>query len=277
MHRSRFLRTLAAGLVSLGLALTAAPAPAKPARTLVLATTTSTQDSGLLDVLLPIFEKQTHIQVKTIAVGSGEALGMGRRGDADVLLVHSKAAEDLFMAEGQGAERFDVMYNDFVLMGPAADPARVRGRSAAEAFRRIAAAATPFVSRGDQSGTHMRELALWRDAGVDPAGRVWYVSAGQGMGETARIASEKRAYALIDRGTYLALSARLDLPVLCEGSPDLLNTYRVIVVSPVKHPRTHVREARAFAKWLVSPPVQKQIGEFGRAKFGRSLFVPDAK
>ena len=248
-----------------------------PARKLVLATTTSTQDTGLLDVLLPAFEKQTRIQVKAIAVGSGEALAMGRRGDADVLLVHSKAAEDAFMAEGHGAARFDVMHNDFVLMGPAADPAHVRGADAVEAFRRIAAAAAPFVSRGDQSGTHMKELALWKKAGVEPAGQAWYVSAGQGMGETARIASEKQAYALIDRGTCLAMAAGLDLPVLSEGSADLLNTYRVIVVDPAKHPQAHVREARTFAKWLVSPETQKRIGEFGRAKYGRSLFVPDAK
>ena len=275
---SRIRRCVFLPAVLACLALAAAPALAKPAaRSLILATTTSTQDTGLLDVLLPAFEKQTHIRVKAIAVGSGEALAMGRRGDADVLLVHSKAAEDGFMAEGQGAGRLDVMYNDFVLMGPPADPARIRGADAVEAFRRIAASAAPFVSRGEQSGTHVKELGLWKKAGVDPAGQAWYVSAGQGMGETARIASEKRAYALIDRGTWLALAARLDLPVLCEGGADLLNTYRVIVVSPAKHPRTHVREAWGFAKWLVSPRTQKLIGEFGREKYGRSLFVPDAK
>ena len=248
-----------------------------PPLPLVLATTTSTQDTGLLDALLPAFEQQTRIQVKVIAVGSGEALAMGRRGDADVLLVHSKAAEDVFMAEGHGCARLDVMHNDFVLMGPAGDPARVRGADAVEAFKRIAAAAAPFVSRGDGSGTHVKEQGLWKQAGVDPQGQAWYVSAGQGMGETARIASEKQAYALIDRGTYLALAARLDLPVLCEGSPDLLNTYRVIVVDPAKHPQVHVREAWTFAKWLVSPKTQKRIGEFGVARYGRPLFVPDAK
>jgi tungstate transport system substrate-binding protein len=247
------------------------------AESVVLATTTSTQDTGLLDALLPPFEKQTRIQVKVIAVGSGEALAMGRRGDADVLLVHSKSAEDVFMAEGHGFARFDVMHNDFVLMGPAGDPARVRGADAVEAFRRIAAAAAPFVSRGDRSGTHVKEQGLWKQAGVEPQGQAWYVSAGQGMGETARIASEKQAYALIDRGTYLALAARLDLPVLCEGSPELLNSYRVIVVDPAKHPQAHVREAWAFAKWLVSRKTQKRIGEFGVAKYGRPLFVPDAK
>ena len=273
------IRRLVAFLAPLAcLTFAAAPAPAKPAApTLVLATTTSTQDTGLLDALLPAFEKQTHIQVKVIAVGSGEALAMGRRGDADVLLVHSKAAEDVFMAEGHGFARFDVMHNDFVLMGPAADPAHVRGADAVEAFQRIAAAAAPFVSRGDQSGTHVKELALWKKAGVEPEGQAWYVSAGQGMGETARIASEKQAYALIDRGTWLAMAARLDLPLLCEGGADLLNGYRVIVVDPAKHPQAHVSEAWTFAKWLVSPATQKRIGEFGRAKYGRPLFVPDAK
>jgi len=276
MARLRLLVPFLAALA--GLALPGAVASAKsPATTLVLATTTSTQDTGLLDVLLPAFEKQTRIQVKAIAVGSGEALAMGRRGDADVLLVHSKAAEDVFMAEGHGFARFDVMHNDFVLMGPATDPARVRGADAVEAFRRIATAAAPFVSRGDRSGTHVKEQGLWKQAGVEPEGQAWYASAGQGMGETARIASEKQAYALIDRGTWLAMAAGLDLPLLCEGGDDLLNSYRVIVVDPAKHPQAHVLEAWAFAKWLVSPATQKRIGEFGRAKYGRSLFVPDAK
>jgi tungstate transport system substrate-binding protein len=267
-----FLAALAC-LVMQGTAALAKPA----AGSLVLATTTSTQDTGLLDALLPAFEQQTHIQVKVIAVGSGEALAMGRRGDADVLLVHSKAAEDVFMAEGHGLERLDVMHNDFVLMGPAADPAKARGADAIEAFRRIAATGAPFASRGDRSGTHVKEQGLWKQAGVEPEGQAWYVSTGQGMGETARIASEKQAYALIDRGTWLALSKGLDLPVLCEGGADLLNTYRVIVVDPAKHPQAHVSEAWMFAKWLVSPRTQKRIGTFGVAKYGRPLFVPDAK
>jgi tungstate transport system substrate-binding protein len=256
------------------------PAPAVAARavrTLVLATTTSTQDTGLLDDLLPAFEAITHIRVKTVAVGSGEALAMGRRGDADMLLVHSRAAEDAFMAEGHGAERLDVMANDFVVIGPDADPAGIQGVDAVEAFRRIAAARAPFVSRGDRSGTHVKELDLWKKAGVDPGGSPWYASAGQGMGETARIAVEKRAYTLSDRGTYLALASSLDLVVLSEGGADLLNTYRVIVVNAAKHPRVHAREARAFARWLVSPATQKRIGEFGREKLGRSLFTPDAR
>jgi len=273
------LRRLVPFIVALvGLILPGAAASVKsPSLPLVLATTTSMQDTGLLDALLPAFEKQTNIRVKVIAVGSGEALAMGRRGDADVLLVHSKAAEEEFMAKGHGFARFDVMHNDFVLMGPAADPARVRGADAVEAFRRIAAASSSFVSRGDRSGTHAKEQGLWKQAGVEPQGQAWYVSTGQGMGETARIASEKQAYALIDRGTWLALSKGLDLPVLCEGGEDLLNRYRVIVLDPAKHPQAHVREAWTFAKWLVSPKTQKRIGEFGVAKYGRPLFVPDAK
>ena len=245
--------------------------------TLILATTTSTQDSGLLDVLLPAFQAQTQIQVKSIAVGSGEALAMGKRGDADVLLVHSKAAEDVFMADGFGALRLDVMYNDFIVVGPPADPAKIKGSDAIEAFKKISAATAPFVSRGDQSGTHKKELDLWKKAGVDPAGKPWYIDAGQGMGETVRIASEKRAYTLIDRGTYLALNSTLDLSIVSEGAKDLLNTYRVIVVNPEKHPKVHVQAARKFAEWLVTPETQKLIGEFGRDKYGQPLFVPDAK
>jgi tungstate transport system substrate-binding protein len=260
MSRAHRLVLLLVGLSWLA-PLTAPAVAGRAVRTLVLATTTSTQDTGLLDDLLPAFEARTHIRVKTVAVGSGEALAMGRRGDADVLLVHSKAAEDAFMAEGHGAERLDVMANDFVVIGPDADPAGIRGADAVEAFGRIAAKRARFVSRGDRSGTNVKELDLWKRAGVDPLGASWYVSAGQGMGETARIAAEKRAYTLSDRGTYLALASRLDLVVLSEGGADLLNTYRVIVVNPARHPRTHAREARAFA----------------RGKYGRSLFTPDAR
>ena len=247
------------------------------ADSLILATTTSTQDSGLLDVLIPAFEARFPIKVKTIAVGSGEAIAMGRRGDADVLLVHSKAAEDAFMAEGLGSLRLDVIYNDFLVVGPPADPAGAKGLEAAEALEKIAAARATFVSRGDQSGTHVKELALWKKTGVDPAGKDWYVSTGQGMGETARIAAEKQAYTLIDRGTDLAMGPRLGLPILSEGAGDLLNTYRVIVVNPAKHPRVHAAEARQFAEWLVSSEAQRRIGEFGREKYGRPLFFPDAK
>lgn len=270
----RVLSSLAGAFVLAALAATAATAAAP---TLILATTTSTQDSGLLDDLLPRFEKVTGLTVKTIAVGSGEALAMGRRGDADVLLVHSKAAEDEFMAEGHGSLRLDVMYNDFALVGPPSDPAGVRGLTAAEALKTIAGKGAPFASRDDRSGTHARELDLWKKAGVSPAGQPWYVATGQGMGETARIASEKKAYTLADRGTFLALRSSLDLAILVEGSPDLRNSYRVIVVSPEKHPKARAAEARRFAEWLVSPETQRTIGAFGRERFGQPLFVPDAK
>lgn len=270
----RVLSSLAGAFVLAALAATAATAAAP---TLILATTTSTQDSGLLDDLLPRFEKVTGLTVKTIAVGSGEALAMGRRGDADVLLVHSKAAEDEFMAEGHGSLRLDVMYNDFALVGPPSDPAGVRGLTAAEALKTIAGKGAPFASRDDRSGTHARELDLWKKAGVSPAGQPWYVATGQGMGETARIASEKKAYTLADRGTFLALRSSLDLAILVEGSPELRNSYRVIVVSPEKHPKARAAEARRFAEWLVSPETQRTIGAFGRERFGQPLFVPDAK
>ena len=270
-------RETAALAGALVLALLAAAPPCAADSSLILATTTSTQDSGLLDDLLPRFEKATGTRVKTIAVGSGEALAMGRRGDADVLLVHSKTAEDEFMAEGHGSLRLDVMYNDFVLVGPPADPAGVKGLPAADALRKVAATGAPFASRADRSGTHARELDLWKKAGVDPVGKPWYVATGQGMGETARVASEKRAYTLADRGTFLALRRTLDLAILVEGGSELRNTYRVIVVSPEKHPKARAAEAKTFAEWLVSPATQKEIGAFGREKFGQPLFVPDAK
>jgi tungstate transport system substrate-binding protein len=269
-------RTTAVPALAFALVLASAlPAFAQPA--LVLATTTSTQDSGLLDDLLPRFEKATGIRVKTIAVGSGEALAMGRRGDADVLLVHSKAAEDEFVAQGFAELRLDVMYNDFVLVGPPSDPAGTRGLAPAEAMRKIASKLALFVSRDDRSGTHARELELWKKAAVDPAGRRWYVATGQGMGETMRIASEMKAYTIADRGTFLALGKTLDLAVLVEGAPSLRNSYRVIVVSPAKNPKARAAEARRFAAWIVSDEAQKAIGAFGKERFGEPLFVADAK
>src|SRR5262245_18820537 len=230
-----------------------------------LATTTSTQDSGLLDVLLPLFGEQTGIEVKAVAVGSGQALELGRRGDADVLLVHDPAGERRFMAEGHGALRREVMHNDFVLVGPPADPAGVKGlKSITAAFARLAAQGSPFVSRGDESGTHQKEKAIWRQAGVEPRGD-WYVRAGAGMGQVLRLASEKRACTLADRGTFLALRKGLDLAVLCEGDALLRNPYSVIVVSPEKHP--HVREsaARRFADFLTSAEGRRAIAGFGKA------------
>ena len=246
-----------------------------PGDPLTLATTTSVRDSGLLDGLVPACEAETGIHVEAVAVGSGEALALGRRGAADALLVHSPAAEEAFVREGHAALRLAVMHNDFVLAGPAADPARIRGLSAAGAMARIAAARATFVSRGDQSGTGTREMELWRKSGV-VAGGDHYVRTGKGMGETVRIAAERRAYVLVDRGTYLALGAPLGLAVLCEDDPDLRNRYHVLVVSPEKHAGVRVGAARRFAEWLVSPGAQRRIADFGRAQHGRPLFVPDA-
>ena len=264
-----------AGGIALALLLSAAP-PCIAQSTLILSTTTSTQDSGLLDVILPLFEAKAGVKVKTIAVGSGEALAMGRRGDADVLLVHSKAAEDEFMAQGFGSLRLDVMHNDFVLVGPASDPAGVKGMPTADALKRIAEKGITFVSREDKSGTHAREMELWKKAGIIPAGKPWYVATGQGMGETLRVTSEKKVYTVADRGTFLALRKTLALDILVEGGKELWNSYRIIVVNPEKHPKTREKEARQFAQWIVAPEAQKVIGEFGREKFGQPLFVPDA-
>ncbi len=242
----------------------------------ILATTTSTVDTGLLDELVPVFERQTGYQVVTLSLGSGQALAVGARGDADVLLVHSPDAEASFMQAGHGVERRLVMHNDFVLVGPEGDPAGVRGApSAVEALRRIAAAKAPFVSRGDQSGTHALELKLWGQAGIRPAGG-WYVESGTGMGQTLQIASERDAYTLSDRGTYLALRRTLRLAVLLEGDPALRNIYHVILVDPAKNGRINAAGARAFADFLTSADGQRRIGEFGRDRFGQPLFVPDA-
>jgi tungstate transport system substrate-binding protein len=245
-------------------------------RPLILATTTSTQDSGLLDVLVPAFENETDRQVKTVAVGSGEAIELGSRGEADVLLVHSPDDEEEFMASGKGGTRRLVMHNDFVVVGPPDDPAGIRGMSSTAALERIAQnAEAPFISRGDDSGTHALELKLWDAAGVRPAGS-WYQETGQGMGATLRIADQKRAYTVADRGTYLSTEDSTDLDVLVTGEPRLLNVYHVIDVDPGAGPRVNAAGGRAFADWIVSPAAQRMIGAFGRKEFGRPLFVPDA-
>jgi tungstate transport system substrate-binding protein len=246
-----------------------------PATSLILATTTSTADTGLLDYLLPIFDKKYNVKTKPIAVGTGEAIAMGQRGEADVLLVHSRANEDKFMADGFGSVRKDVMYNDFVLIGPAGDPASVKGQGPSKAFAAIAAAQAPFVTRGDNSGTHNKEKSVWTKAAVTPAGD-WYVNVGQGMGEAARIANEKQAYILIDRGTYLALKKTLTLVILLEGQKELLNPYGVIVVNKAKFDKVNEVDAKKFVDWLVTPEVQTMIGEFGVKKYGQALFTPSA-
>ena len=244
-------------------------------RAVILATTTSTQDSGLLDVLVPAFERESGRHVKPVAVGSGEAIELGNRGEADVLLVHSPDAEEEFMATGKGGERLLVMHNDFVIVGPPDDPAGIRGTSSPAALERVAQEEAPFMSRGDDSGTHALELELWDEAGVKPAGS-WYQETGQGMGATLRIADQKRAYTVTDRGTYLSTEDSTDLDVLVSGEPRLLNIYHVIDVDPSAGPRVNAAGGRDFADWMVSPPAQGMIGQFGRKEFGRPLFVPDA-
>jgi tungstate transport system substrate-binding protein len=244
-------------------------------RAVILATTTSTQDSGLLDVLVPAFERDSGRQVKTVAVGSGEAIELGSRGEADVLLVHSPDDEEEFMKTGKGGERRLVMHNDFVMVGPPDDPAGIKGLTSTEALQRIADEEAPFMSRGDDSGTHNLELKLWDEAGVKPAGS-WYQETGQGMGATLRIADQKRAYTISDRGTHLSTEDSTDLDVLVEGEPRLLNIYHVIDIDPSAGPRVNDAGGRAFADWIVAPEAQGMIGAFGRKEFGRPLFVPDA-
>ncbi len=242
-------------------------------RSIILATTTSTQDSGLLDDLLPAFAAETGWEVKPIAVGSGQAIEMGRRGEADVLLVHSPVAEEALVAEGTAGRRLLVMHNDFVLLGPEADPAGVRGAAVDEAMRRIAGSGAVFVSRGDDSGTHAREKSLWEQAGVAPGGD-WYQQTGQGMGATLRVAAEKAGYTLADRGTYLSQTD--GLAVLVERDPGLLNVYHVIEMTTRAGERVQPEGAAAFADWLTGADTQQRIGEFGRAEYGQPLFVPDA-
>ncbi|MBI1987773.1 MAG: substrate-binding domain-containing protein [Nitrospinae bacterium] len=264
------------GMICLLLILKAVPVHSA-GQGLILATTTSTQDSGLLDFLLPIFERKTGYLVKTIAVGSGEALAMGSRGEADVLLVHSPEAEKKFMAEGHGLRRRPVMHNDFVIVGPAQDPARIQGTpSSAAAFKAMAQAQSLFVSRADQSGTHKMELNLWKAAGLSPQGK-WYIEAGQGMGETLRIADQKGGYTLVDRGTYLAMKKGLGLSVLVEGDGALKNFYSVIELDSARHPKVNAAGGRAFADFLVSPETQRLIGIYGQDEYGQPLFFPNPK
>jgi tungstate transport system substrate-binding protein len=272
------MRTLASAVLALAGAVlpTAFPAAAQE-KNLILATTTSTQDTGLLDVLVPAFEKQSGFMVKTIAVGSGQAMTMGTRGEADVLLVHSPDAEKKFMEEGSGSRRLLVMHNDFVVVGPAADPAKIKGaKSGAEAFKAIAASGATFVSRGDTSGTHSKELGLWKAAGVTPEGQGWYQQTGLGMGQTLNVASDKGFYTLADRGTYLAMKKTLALEVLVEGDKGLLNVYHVIEVNQAKWPKVNAAGAKAFADFIVAAETQKTIGGFGVEKYGSPLFFPDA-
>ena len=247
--------------------------------TLILATTTSTENSGLLDELLPRFEQQTGLSVKVIAVGSGAALALAERGDADVLLVHSPAAEQALVEAGHGVERARVMFNDFVIVGPASDPAGIAGiEDAAAALRAIAASRSGFVSRGDDSGTHAKEQALWAAAGLDvPRGEDWYAESGQGMGATLTIAAQTGAYTLTDRATWLAVADPQLLRLHVESDVELRNVYHVIVVNPERHGGTNAEGARAFRAFLLTPETQQRIARFGVERFGQPLFVPDAE
>jgi tungstate transport system substrate-binding protein len=260
---------------------TATTAPTVRAGTpgrLILATTTSTQDSGLLDVILPDFRQKFNIEVDVIAVGTGQALQLGKDGNADVLLVHARSQEDEFMDGGHGARREDVMYNDFVILGPEEDPAGIKGlTSAAEAFQKVADTGSTFISRGDKSGTHSKELSVWKKLEMEPSGG-WYLSAGQGMGEVLTMTNEQQAYTLSDRATYLARTKQgINLIVLVEKDQILLNPYGVISVNPAKGPQINAALADQFVDWIISVPVQAMIADYGKAEFGQSLFVPDSE
>jgi tungstate transport system substrate-binding protein len=276
LFRRSFLALLAAFLPA-AVAVTQ-PQTQPDGRSITVASTTSTEQSGLFGHILPLFTRDTGIAVRVVALGTGQALDVARRGDADAVFVHDRAAEERFVREGHGGPRQHVMYNDFVIAGPgAADPAGVRGeRNAVEALRRIAASAAPFVSRGDRSGTHAAELRLWEAAGVDlGAGRGrWYREVGQGMGPTLNTAAAMNAYVLTDRGTWLAFRNRQDLGLVVEGDPRLFNQYGVMVVNPERHPHVKVADARRFVAWLVSPAGQAAIA--GYRINGEQLFFPNA-
>jgi len=262
-------------LVLLVTAALASPATSQ-SRTVIVSTTTSTQDSGLLDVLVPMFEKKSGMSVKTISVGTGQALALAARGEADVTLAHAPELERRYVAEGKMLNRRLVMYNDFVIIGPEDDPARIKGMAkAVEALKRIAETQSRFVSRGDKSGTHILEQGLWRQAGIEPRG-AWYIESGQGMGQTLGIANDRRAYILGDRGTWLAFQKRVSLPILVEKDPLLLNIYSVMEVNPANGPRVNAAGGKAFADFMLAPETQAVIRTFGVDKYGQPLFVPIA-
>jgi tungstate transport system substrate-binding protein len=253
------------------------PGPAlAQSNVVILSTTTSTQDSGLLDVLVPLFEKKTGLTVKTISVGTGQALALAARGEADVTLAHAASLEKKYVAEGKMTNRRLVMYNDFVIIGPPDDPAKIKGLpKALDALKRIADSQSRFVSRGDKSGTNVLELTLWKQAGVEPKG-AWYIESGQGMGQTLGIANDRRAYTLTDRATYLAFAKRVDLPILVEKDRPLLNIYSVMEVNPANGSRVNVAGGKAFAEFVLAPETQEVIRTFGMDKYGQALFVPVA-
>jgi tungstate transport system substrate-binding protein len=271
------MRRLTFVFVALILALApAAPAQAPASRTVILSTTTSTQDSGLLDVLVPLFEKNTGYSVKTISVGTGQALALAARGEADVTLCHAPALEKKYVAEGKMQDRRLVMYNDFLLVGPGADPVKIKGdKNVLEALKKVAAAGARFVSRGDKSGTHILEHRLWKEAGVTPAAP-WYIESGQGMGATLGIARDRQAYTLTDRATLLAFSKRVDLKAMVEHDKLLLNVYSVMELNPANGPKVNTAGGKAFAAFMLAPETQAVIKTFGLDKYGQALFVPIA-
>ncbi|EFH11821.1 extracellular solute-binding protein [Pseudoroseomonas cervicalis] len=268
-------RTFLAALLMLP-GLLAGPPVAAQGRSITVASTTSTEQSGLFGHLLPLFTRTTGIAVRVVALGTGQALDVGRRGDADVVFVHDRAAEQKFLSEGFATRRFPVMYNDFVLVGPRADPAGVRGRGTdiAAALQAIAARGAPFISRGDRSGTHAAELRLWQQAGISPAGQGWYKEIGQGMGPALNTAAAADAYLLADRGTWISFRNRQSLAILAEGDRRLFNQYGVMLVNPARHPQVRQAEGQAFIDWLVSPEGQRAIAEYRID--GQPLFFPNA-
>ncbi|MEJ5301156.1 MAG: substrate-binding domain-containing protein [Thermodesulforhabdaceae bacterium] len=246
-------------------------------KVIILATTTSVENSGLLNHILPIFENRTGIKVKVVARGTGAAIEMGKRGDADALFVHAKELELQAVKEGYFVNRHDVCYNDFVIIGPENDPAKVKeAKTVQDAFKSIVSSRNLFVSRGDKSGTHMKELQLWQAVGIDPKGQPWYLEAGQGMEKTLRIANEKRAYTLTDRGTWLAIKDNLELAILFEGDPVLFNQYGVMAVNPEKHKHVKYKEAMELINWIISEEGQQAIASF-KDKSGNQLFIPNAR
>lgn len=245
-------------------------------KNVILSTTTSTQDSGLLDVLVPLFEKKSGYSVKTVSVGTGQALELAAKGEADVALVHAPSLEKKYVANGKLLNRRLVMYNDFILLGPANDPAQIKStKSSAEAMKRIAASANRFVSRGDNSGTHNLEKSLWKQAGIEPKG-AWYIESGQGMGATLGIANDRNGYTITDRATYLAFRKRVTLALLLEGDRPLLNIYSVMEVNPANGPRINVAGGKTLADFMIAPETQAVIKSFGVEKFGQPLFMPVA-
>lgn len=273
------IRSISYGLFALTLAATLGLGhAAAQEKFITVASTTSTQNSGLFDHILPIFEKKTGIQVRVVAVGTGQAIKVGEKGDADVLFVHHRPSEDKFVAEGFGVKRFDVMYNDFIVVGPKNDPAKVKGmKNVVQAFAQIAAAKAPFASRADDSGTHKMELSLWKEGGIDikAASGTWYRETGSGMGATLNTAAAMNAYTLADRGTWLSFKNRADLAVVVEGDRKLFNPYGIILVNPAKHPHVTADMGQAFIDWIVSADGQRAIADYEIG--GEPLFTPDAR